>query len=244
MNEAQSQVLVLAPVREGQEDRLRDLLRQLPGGEASPFGALGPPGPPPSRGRTHFARFVVIDRLDLEPEHPDPDRLSGPFLLFSAVVDGRADSYLEALWRGMGPDLAAVWRCCADYADYEQEGRLACYFKRHRIGVAYLFPGHHDGVDQVRHALADRQRMIEFAQKPSTWGALTDGAASGPYSRLGATRPAKGRKGDHTRAGDAGTGGPGQHPGRVPARLRVQLQAGRVRGPALPGAGPGRGGGQ
>ena len=32
--------------------------------------------------------------------------------LFSTVVDGSADSYLEALDRAMSPQLAAVWRCC------------------------------------------------------------------------------------------------------------------------------------
>ena len=107
---------------------------------------------------------------------------------------------------GDGPRLAAVWRCCADYADHEQEGRLACYFKRHQIGVAYLFPGHHDGVDQVRHALADRQRMIEFAQKAQHLGSADRRRCFRAMFEAGRTRPAKGRKGDHTRAGDAGTG--------------------------------------
>jgi hypothetical protein len=195
MSEAQSQVLVLAPVSEGQQDRLRDLLRELPGGEASPFRALGPSGPPPPRGRTHFARFVVIDRLDLEPEHPDPDRLSTPFLLFSAVVDGSADSYLEALWQGMGPDLAAVWRCCADYADHEQEGRLTRYFKRHRIDAAYLFTGHEDGVEQVRHDLADRQRMIEYAQKAQHLGSADRRRCFRAIFEAGPDAPGKGEEG-------------------------------------------------
>jgi hypothetical protein len=201
MSEAQSQVLVLAPVLEGQQDRLRDLLRLLPGGAASPFWALGPsgpsgpPGPPASRGRTHFARFVVIDRLNLEPEHPDPDRLSGPFLLFSAVVDGSADSFLEALERGMRPDLAAVWRCCADYEAHEQQGHLTRYFKRHQLGAAYLFPGHEDGVQQVRHDLADRQRMIEFAQRAQHLGSAERRRCFRAMFEAGRDAPGKGEEG-------------------------------------------------
>ena len=138
---------------------------------------------------------MVIDRLDLEPEHPDPDRLSTPYLLFSAVVDGRADAYLEALGRGMGPDLDAVWRCCADYEAHEQQGRLTRYYKRHRIGVAYLFPGHEDGVDRVRHALADRKRMIEFAQQAQQLGSADKRRCFRAMFGAGRDAPGKGEEG-------------------------------------------------
>jgi hypothetical protein len=163
--EMQSQLTVLTAILPGQEARLRALLQQLPGGAESPFGAQG------TLGRTHYARFAVIDRLDLEPENPDPDRLSAPYLLFSAVVDGSEDSYLEALSRTMSPQLAAVWRCCVDYECKEKQGRLSEYFKRHKQGVTYLFHGYYASVDAVRDALKDRKRMIEFVQKAQFLGA-------------------------------------------------------------------------
>jgi hypothetical protein len=158
----QSQLTVLTPIQGGQAAPLRAFLGQLRKGDASPFMALG---------RTHYARFVVIDRLDLEPDNPDPDRLSASYLLFSAVVDGSEDSYLEALCCGMGPELDAVWRCCAGYARFHQQGQVARYLKQHLISVDFPFSGYEHKVHVVRDALKDRKRMIEFVQKAQYLGA-------------------------------------------------------------------------
>ena len=66
------EVAVLTRVRPGEEGTLRQLLRQL-GNASSPF-ALAP-------GRTHFARFIVLE-------------LGGAHLLFTSKFDGSQETYL------------------------------------------------------------------------------------------------------------------------------------------------------
>ena len=68
---------VLTPIRVGAEDALGAVLARF--AEDSPFAALG---------RTHFARWVVVNDLINEPSQPTEDHLACHYLLFTATLDG------------------------------------------------------------------------------------------------------------------------------------------------------------
>jgi hypothetical protein len=72
---------VLTPVASGAEPALRAYLEGLRAG-ASPLTRLP---------RTHFGRWVIVSELAPDDE-PQPDRLAGPYLLFTASFDGPLDS--------------------------------------------------------------------------------------------------------------------------------------------------------
>ncbi|HEV2674802.1 MAG TPA: hypothetical protein VGV37_09685 [Aliidongia sp.] len=88
--------------------------------------------------RTHFARFVVIndtvfngrdpiDALRVSLVGPNPvipfanDRLTTPFLLFTADFDAASDdpgelrSYLVDLWTKLEPELSAIFQYCVGF---------------------------------------------------------------------------------------------------------------------------------
>ena len=101
---------MLAAIRPGDEERLRDALRPI--GDDIRGSRLNDASPRPhidfSRSRTvHFARFALLD---------DPDR--GPSrkrLLYSSNYDGDLDEHLAELL-AVTSDLDAVWGCCEAYS--------------------------------------------------------------------------------------------------------------------------------
>src|SRR3954447_9884778 len=78
---------VLTPVRPTARDELCALLAGFEL-NASPFADLG---------RTHFARWVVVDDFINDRSQRTEDHLACPYLLFTATLDGELDSYLNIL---------------------------------------------------------------------------------------------------------------------------------------------------
>ena len=77
---------VLTPIAPGAEPALREYLE----------GLRAAPSPLARLERTHFGRWVIVS--DLVPDdEPGPDRLTGPYLLFTASFDGPLDTYLDEL---------------------------------------------------------------------------------------------------------------------------------------------------
>lgn len=94
---------VFTPVKSGHEDALRDDVDGLGACVSRAFGQLA---------RTHFARFVVIDHLTFEGPPERRPALRSPYLLFSAVLDGDRDDYLDALCRELGSTVDTIWGHC------------------------------------------------------------------------------------------------------------------------------------
>jgi hypothetical protein len=101
---------VLAPIRPGQEHRLRDVLRAI--GDDITGKRMAATAARPHidflRSRSiHFARFAVLN---------DPDRGPGRMrLMFASVYDGALDAHLNELV-AITSDMNAIWAACEGYS--------------------------------------------------------------------------------------------------------------------------------
>lgn len=166
---------VLAPVMPGTENDARidasrshrqlllEALAELPTSEISPSSAgTGQQSPFTRNGRTHLARFVLIDSpayngrlsgdtlLDkirgLDPMTPQPvDTLTTPFLLFAGDFDARdgSDSSLRAitdgLWQTIEPELRRIFGHCLGFSRVDSESAFFDYIKRCQIETTMPF---------------------------------------------------------------------------------------------------------
>jgi hypothetical protein len=119
---------------------------------------------------THFARWIVIDELQLRRRGRGPERLASAQLLFTSVFDrSHTDSvhdYLTGLARDMPGHVEAIWSHCQGYPDEatDQPERFAGWLSAHQIHTGYFFaPYGHASVKAVREALKYRDRLREFA---------------------------------------------------------------------------------
>ena len=148
---------VLAPIRPGHEQGLREAIAGLDRDGPGPF-ALVP--------TVHFARLVIIDRL---PHEGPPRRRQTPrvqHLLFSSVFDGDPDRHLDELCRLMPDALDAVFAHClgAPLPAGEDPRAFRGWIRRHQIETAAFFAPYGEAtVAQVRASLALRERIASFA---------------------------------------------------------------------------------
>jgi hypothetical protein len=166
---------VLAPIRTGtmsdplikesrsHEHILAQKLALMPTGRqtaASPHDA--PPSPFAGNILNHFARFVIIDgptfngRVSedtlvaavegVNPLTPQPvDRLSTPYLLFSAEIDAPGDgetalrAYTSELWATMRDDLEAIFHHCVGFESVASPGAFHGYIKACQVETTMPF---------------------------------------------------------------------------------------------------------
>ncbi len=168
---------VLTPVDPSRRDALEGEMSEL---DAS---ALGLP-------KTHLARWVRIERLDVPNRLRDRPRPEGSYLLFSIWFDGGADEFLPLLYRalhdhGVGTRL---WECCG-FVDTGQPDDFGSYLLRHSVDLGISFAAY-DGytVEQVKRALGIYHDFYEFAVESqgfdapdlqSRWRALRIGGRHG-----------------------------------------------------------------
>ena len=141
----------LTPIRAGHEQALRSYLAAL-GPEASPMARV--PG-------THYARWVVIPRLQYEGHPQKPDVLKSQYLLFTACFDGRRlDPYLTSLRFQVGAEADDIWGHCIGYNGLTD----LCRYLRHNRITSNLFVVDQPAasVEEVRHALDLRRRVKAF----------------------------------------------------------------------------------
>lgn len=150
----------LFPVKGGvtrnitEEEQLRAYLAKLPRDSSSPF-ARAP--------LTHFARFVVIDRLGFNGEPSLPDSLASPCLLWTACFNGELDPWLAAMWQGMQGELEAIFSHCAGYQDYPGKGGFMRYVKRGQITTSFLFADYpYATVEEVLDGLKLKKHFVNF----------------------------------------------------------------------------------
>ena len=145
---------VLTPIAPGAEPALREYLEGLRAG----------PSPLTRVPRTHFGRWVIVP--DLVPEdEPGPDRLAGPYLLFTASFDGPLDTYLDELCDELAAEAQEIWGRCAAAPQPPAGAPLKAYLRAHHQTTGFFVAAYPDAtVGQVRAALAQREDVIAFAR--------------------------------------------------------------------------------
>jgi hypothetical protein len=148
---------VLTPIADGQVDALRGYLEGLRGDD--------PRGPLARLPRTHFGRWVIAPDFIAEGER-EPDRLSAPYLLFTACFDGRLDSYLAELGTELAAEANEIWGRCAGCPRPAAGVALSDYLMAHRIKTGFFVAAYGNAtVPEVRAALEQRERLIAFARE-------------------------------------------------------------------------------
>lgn len=145
---------IFTPIRPGEEEALRAYLAGLPRGGASPLAR--------SR-RTHFARWVIIDRLPTECV-PKPDRLRRVQLLFTGSFDGDQRSYLQDLATVLAAEIPAIWGRCEGYPGLTVPAALVDWLLDHKVTSSFFVAAYNKStVHDVRNALAAREQTLAFA---------------------------------------------------------------------------------
>jgi hypothetical protein len=145
---------VLTPIAPGAEPALREYLE----------GLRAAPSPLARLERTHFGRWVIVS--DLVPDdEPGPDRLTGPYLLFTASFDGPLDTYLDELCDELAAEAQEIWGRCAAAPQPPAGAPLKAYLRAHHQTTGFFVAAYPDAtVGQVRAALAQREDVIAFAR--------------------------------------------------------------------------------
>ena len=114
--------------------------------------------PTPVPDVTHFARWTIIDQLEVAPGQPqNPNH----YLLFSAWFDGPPRDFLKALYGTLGPRVNAIWRRCG-FRGPDAEA-FARYLEGFEVRPGFKFHAY-DGVTvaEVRAALELAERFGSF----------------------------------------------------------------------------------
>lgn len=147
-----SSLTVIARVRAGARDELRERLQAADEGE-SPFARVA---------GTHFARWVLIPALKgadgrwLESE--------GSFLLMSAEFDSSPGEWTAALCANAGAAFDAVMGYCEGYPGSGDPAAVARFFAAHETRAGFTVAGHPRArVEQIQEALVLRERLRALA---------------------------------------------------------------------------------
>jgi hypothetical protein len=141
---------VLAPIRAGEEARLREVLRAIGDdikGRTLSAASLRPHVDFTRSRRIHFARFAILD---------DPDR--GPTrkrLFYASAYDGSLDDHLAELV-GITSDMDAIWGHCDAYLG---QARFGEFIRTHAHEPEALYIAFRDAtVERIQQSIAQRQR--------------------------------------------------------------------------------------
>jgi len=150
---------VLAPVRPGEEKRLRDVLRPIGDdirGRTLNVAAGRPHIDFNRSSRIHFARFAILDDLD---RGPDRKRL-----LYSSNYDGDLDSHVADLI-AITSDMDAIWGCCEGYAGRAQFG---AFVRAHTCEPnAFYIAFRDETVQAIQQAIALRRQVRFLLDAPA-----------------------------------------------------------------------------
>jgi hypothetical protein len=118
-----------------------------------------PPSPLPTT--THFARWCVVEQLEMPPRFGvDPTS----YLLFTAWFDGYPEDYAAALYQQLGADRAkSIWGNCGFDGDSAEE--FAIHLMRYCVPSNTAFFGYNGvKVDEVQAALSLDDHFGQFAR--------------------------------------------------------------------------------
>ena len=116
--------------------------------------------------QVHFARFVILPRLERQVADQPADELATPYLMFSVFFDGERDALLAALCDELADEADGAWRHCRGYPGHprEQGATFRRWLEEHRVPATAIFGAYPDAsVRDVRRALAFREQFRAFA---------------------------------------------------------------------------------
>jgi hypothetical protein len=147
-------LMVLTPIRPGAEAQLRAVLERLGEGGESPLARLP---------RTHFARLMIVPDMPVARGASYRDPLDGPYLLFTANLDGDLDSWLGELAEQLAPEAQEIWGRCIGCPRPAAGAALKAYLGRNQLDSGVVFAAYGQAsVAQIRGALDKRARLQEF----------------------------------------------------------------------------------
>jgi len=146
---------VLTPILPGQEEELHEYLLEMQQRDQSPFQRVG---------NTHFARWVIIDKLGDDGGSAPRDVLQSQYLLFTAVFDGTPNHYVESLGAQMIPEAHEIWGHCVGYPGTQDSAAFRTYLRHNQIDATLFFAAYPGAsLPDVLQSLALREKLIEFA---------------------------------------------------------------------------------
>jgi hypothetical protein len=155
--------VALTPLEHGRAEQVRSYLLSLPPDEYSPLA--GVPG-------THFARWVVLDRVYHDSWPEQLELIQPAYLLFTAVFDITSRtalaSYLETLLAHLGHHADAIWAACPDWPGNKDRPACRAFLSDHQHDAQFLFAGYPGQVSDIRRNLRNRELLVSFAQQAQT----------------------------------------------------------------------------
>jgi hypothetical protein len=148
-------LMVMTPIKDGEEQALRDYLAQLPTGAASPLARLG---------TTHLGRWLVLHDLVYEGPPQDRDSLQSAYLIFTSNFDGDLAPYLADLHRHLRDEADQIWGRCVGYPGGDDAEEFATYLHHNQVDTTFFFSAYGDAtVPDVLRALDLRERVTALA---------------------------------------------------------------------------------
>jgi hypothetical protein len=148
-------LMVMTPIRDGEEQALRDYLAQLPTGPGSPLARLG---------TTHLGRWLVLHDLVYQGPPQDRDSLQSPYLIFTSNFDGALAPYLADLHEHLREEADEIWGRCIGYPGSDDADAFAAYLQHNQIDTTFFFSAYGDAtVPEVLRALDLRDRVTALA---------------------------------------------------------------------------------
>ncbi|MEA2195429.1 MAG: hypothetical protein QOG42_1863 [Solirubrobacteraceae bacterium] len=145
-------LMVLTPIRPGEEDALRAYLEGLASGarDRSPLARLP---------RTHIGRWMILPDMPHDPAAPH-DHLDLAYLLFTSAFDGDLDSYLDELVFALAPEAPEIWGRCVGCPEPAAGAALKGYLEHNQLDAGFFFAAYGEaGVADVTRALDKRARL-------------------------------------------------------------------------------------
>jgi len=156
-------------VVDGRETQLRAALRELGTGPDSPLARMG---------TVHFGRWVVISRMPGAGRGFRRPAPPGASLLFSVSFDGDRDAFLADLCARLPREADRIWSHCVGYPGGSDPASFRAWLLAGAVEASYVIAAYPQAtVDQVRDALALRDRVVGFATRAQRMDAAQAAAA-------------------------------------------------------------------
>jgi len=168
----QASLTVLAPVREGELEQLKEVVARIPRGADSPFARVA---------STHFARFVIVPSLLDGDGEPIGQR---SYLLFTADFDGARERWIKEIAARSADELDGALGHCDGYPGSADAVAFRAYLDRHDVGVGFSVISYTATVERIHRSLERQHELRALAARAS---ALSPGELQDEWrSRLAA----------------------------------------------------------
>jgi hypothetical protein len=143
-----------ASILPGHVDEVQAYIDSLPVGAESPLARLP---------QLHLSRIQIFRELVPQGGDHVVDRLEAPQLVFTSSFDGELDPYLDAIAE-LVPECDNWWGHCAGYPGRSDRAAFRRWVRAHKVDAQLFANAYHGAtVQDVREALALRERVVEFA---------------------------------------------------------------------------------